>query len=95
MVGAYRTIWDLEDDPRGNVRHIAEHGVTAEEVEEVLGDRHSRTTFSASSGRPITFGWTAAGRYLAVVWELLEEEPLAIYPITAYPAPEPGEKQQS
>ena len=60
-------IWDLEDDPQGNVQHIAEHGVTLDEVEEVLNDRHSRTAHSASSGRPITFGWTAAGRYLAVV----------------------------
>ncbi len=25
-------IWDLEDDPRGNTRHIAEHGVLPEEV---------------------------------------------------------------
>jgi DNA-binding XRE family transcriptional regulator len=29
-------IWDLEDDPRGNIQHIAEHDVTPEEVEEVL-----------------------------------------------------------
>ena len=25
-------IWDLDDDPRGNVQHIAEHGVDVEEV---------------------------------------------------------------
>ena len=85
-------IWDLEDDLRGNTRHIAEHGVMPEEVEEVLNDWHGRTAYSASSGRPITFGWTAAGRYLAVVWELADEEPLTIYPITAYPAPEPGQE---
>jgi hypothetical protein len=29
-------IWDLPDDPKGNVQHIAEHDVTPEEVEEVL-----------------------------------------------------------
>ena len=85
-------IWDLEDELRGNVQHIIEHGVTPEEVEEVLNDWHSQTTYSASSGRPITFGWTSAGRYLAVVWELADEEPLTIYPITAYPAPEPGQE---
>ena len=83
-------IWDLEDDPRGNVRHIGEHGVTPEEVEEVLNDGHARTTCSASSDRPITFGWTTAGRYLAVVWEVADEEPLTVYPITAYPVSEPG-----
>ena len=88
-------IWDLEDDPRGNVQHIAEHDVTPEEVEEVLNDRQSRTAHSASSGRPITFGWTAAGRYLAVVWELVEEDPPVIYPVTAYPAPEPGKERRT
>ena len=82
-------IWDLEDDPQGNIQHIAEHDVTPEEGEEVLNDRQARTTYSASSGRPITFGWTAAGRYLAVVWEVADEEPLTVYPVTAYPAPEP------
>lgn len=29
-------IWDLDDDPEGNVEHCAEHGVSKEEVEEVL-----------------------------------------------------------
>lgn len=29
-------IWDLDDDPDGNVQHCAEHGVTPEEVEEVF-----------------------------------------------------------
>jgi hypothetical protein len=86
-------IWDLEDDPLGNVQHIAEHDVMPEEVEEVLNDRHSRTVFSASSGRPVTFGWTSAGRYLAVVWEVADEDPLTVYPITAYPAREPGKEK--
>ena len=85
-------IWDLEDDPQGNIQHIAEHDVTPEEVEEVLNDRHSRTVYSASSGRPITFGWTASERYLAVVWEVADEEPLTVYPITAYPVPERREE---
>ncbi len=26
-------IWDLDDDPDGNVEHCAQHGVTKEEVE--------------------------------------------------------------
>jgi hypothetical protein len=88
-------IWDLEDDLDGNVRHIGEHDVAPDEVEDVLNDRQSRTAYSASSGRPITFGWTAQGRYLAVVWELIEEDPLAIYPITAYQVPEPGEQTRT
>jgi len=28
-------IWDMDDDPDGNVRHCAEHGISKEEVEEV------------------------------------------------------------
>ena len=48
-------IWDLEDDPDGNVQHIAEHDVTPDEVEEVLNDRFSEDTHSKSSGRPMTF----------------------------------------
>ena len=86
-------IWDLEDDPEGNYQHIIEHDVTPEEVEEVLNDRASRTTTSVSSGRPITFGWTSTGKYIGVVWELVEDDPRVIYPITAYPVPEPGERR--
>jgi uncharacterized DUF497 family protein len=88
-----RLIWDLEDDPQGNFQHIAEHDVTPEEVEEVLNDRHSQTAYSESSGRPITFGWTADGRYLAVIWELVDEDPRVVYPVTAYEAPEPGRER--
>lgn len=29
-------VWDLEDEPEGNVRHLAEHGVSQDEVAEVL-----------------------------------------------------------
>jgi uncharacterized DUF497 family protein len=81
-------IWDAADDADGNVQHIAEHGITVEEVEAVLLDRDSEDTISRSSGRPITFGYTASGRYLAVVWEHIDDDPLTIYPITAYDAPE-------
>ena len=81
-------IWDGADDADGDVQHIAEHGITVEEVEEVLLDRDSEDTISRSSGRPITFGYTASGRYLAVVWEHIDDDPLTLYPITAYDAPE-------
>ena len=93
MTVMVRLIWDLEDDPQGNFQHIAEHDVTPEEVEEVLNDRHSQTAYSESSGRPITFGWTADGRYLAVIWELVDEDPRVVYPVTAYEAPEPGRER--
>ena len=32
-------LWDLDEDPRGNVQHIAEHGITKAEVLEVLDRR--------------------------------------------------------
>jgi uncharacterized DUF497 family protein len=85
-------IWDLEDDPDGNIAHIALHGVTVEEVEEVLADPDNSTEVSKSSDRSITLGETAAGRYLAVVWETAMDDPLTIYPITAYDAPRPRRK---
>ena len=31
-------IWDLPEDPDGNVQHIAAHHITVDEVEEVLLD---------------------------------------------------------
>jgi len=78
-----RILWDLDDDREGNVRHIAEHGITIEEVEDVLYTAEE-VVASHSSGRPITFGETSTGRYLAVVFDVVEEDPLAVYPVTAY-----------
>jgi uncharacterized DUF497 family protein len=77
-------VWDLEDDPDGNVHHIAEHGLTVDEVESVFRDPGNRTEESRSSGYPITFGTTDTGRFVVVVWEEVEEDPLRIRPITAY-----------
>jgi uncharacterized DUF497 family protein len=77
----FRVLWDLEDDPDGNLQHIFEHGVTADEVEQVL-----RTAVigrvSRSSGRPLAFGYTDQGRLLAVVFEWIDED--TICPVTAY-----------
>jgi hypothetical protein len=77
-------IWDLEDDPDSNVVHIAENGLTVDEVEDVLLDPDSETAIIRSSGRPITFGWTSTGRHIAVVWEVVEEDPRMIRVRTAY-----------
>jgi uncharacterized DUF497 family protein len=61
--------WDMEDDLQGNVRHVAEHGITMEEVEEVLVNENNPVGESRLSGRPITFGETSTGKRIAVVWE--------------------------
>jgi hypothetical protein len=86
-------IWDLEDDPEGNVQHIAEHGVTMEEVEEVVSAHHRRGTTSRSSGSPAAFGWTETGKYIIVVYERVESDPLTVRPITAYETEPPRRKK--
>lgn len=77
-------IWDLDDDPDGNVQHCAEHGVTKEEVEEAI-ENPTDEDVSRSSGRPVLFGETSAGRHLLVVYEQIDDE--TIYPVTAYDVP--------
>ena len=80
-MGYRKAIWDLDDDPNGNVRHIAEHGITKEEVEGVLENPDGIET-SRSSGRPIAFGETSSGRLIAVIYEEIDED--KVYPVTAY-----------
>lgn len=84
--------WDEPDDESSNTVHIAEHGLTPEEVESVLFDENTTFDVSHSSGRPIAFGSTHTGRFIAVVFDLLNlADPLIIRPITAYDVPEPME----
>lgn len=52
-------LWDLDDDPDGNVRHCAEHGVAKGEVEEVFQNA-TDADVSRSSGHPVVFGDTRA-----------------------------------
>ena len=72
----YDFIWT-----RHNERKVAEHGVTPEEAEEVVENPH-RSTTSRSSGRPIAFGFTSTGKYIAVVYERID--PATVYVITGY-----------
>jgi uncharacterized DUF497 family protein len=68
-----------------NVEHIAEHGLTPDDVEAVLLNP-VETTISRSSGRPVATGYTPDGRLIFVVFE--EIDPTTIYPVTAYEAEE-------
>jgi uncharacterized DUF497 family protein len=77
-------IWDLDDDPDGNVEHCNEHSITKEEVEEVFENVTDEDT-SHSSGRPVVFGDTATGRHLMVVYEQIDAD--TVYPVTAYDVP--------
>jgi hypothetical protein len=83
-------LWDLEDDPNGNVQHLREHDVTIDEAEEVLLDPQSSRAVSRSSGLPTAFGWTSTGRHLAVIYELVDDDPLTLRPVTAYDTPPPA-----
>jgi uncharacterized DUF497 family protein len=80
-------IWDADDDEGGNVRHIAEHGLTVEDVEFVV-EQASREERSRSSGRLCLFGHTRSGEHIIVVFDEIDED--TIYPITAYEVPERG-----
>jgi hypothetical protein len=89
-------IWDLEDDRSGNFWHICVegHGVTREEVEEVLAGNYEPARRSRSSGQPAAFGWTASGKYVMVVFELVSDDPLTVYPITAYEVSPPKRRKR-
>jgi hypothetical protein len=79
-MGYLTVIWDLDDDPEGNVQHMAEHDLTKDEVEEALANPEKRST-SRSSGFPVIFGETSTGRCIAVVFQ--EIDPDTAKPITA------------
>jgi hypothetical protein len=87
--------WDDEDDLHGNVQHIAEHGLTTDEVADVLRDPKSKDGVSRSSGRPVKLGRTGTGKHILVAYEVECEDPLVIYPVTAYEVAEPGDDVRS
>ena len=74
-------VWDLADDPDGNVQHIAEHGLVPSDVEYVLNNLKRRAK-SRSSDRPMVFGRAPSGENIAVIYEEIDES--TIYPVTAY-----------
>jgi len=81
-----QVIWDDENDPYGNVEHIAEHGLTMDDVEFVLTHPISEG-FSRSSGMPIVWGFTPDEVYIMVAYERIDAETIRV--ITAYEVPEP------
>ena len=81
-----RIIWDVYDNPDGNVQHLAEHGLTVEDVEYVL-QNPAEEGRSHSSDRACCFGHTPGGDYIIVIYDQVDDE--TIYPVTAYEVPEP------
>lgn len=78
-------IWD--DDPGGNVEHVAGNGLTPDEVDEVLLDPTIPIDHSRSTGRPCKFGWTSTGKHIIVVWDVVSDDPPILAPVTAYEVP--------
>lgn len=74
----------LWDD--ANIAHILNAtDITAEEIEELLGNHWGKVAQSKRTGRPIVFGWTSSGKHIAVVFELEDDPELVlIRPVTAY-----------
>jgi uncharacterized DUF497 family protein len=75
-------LWD--DEPGGNVEHLAEHGVTPEEAEQVIRARFgNREPSRSNSDRWICYGFTSTDRFLFVVFDYLEDLDILL-PITAF-----------
>ena len=83
---SFQVIWDDDDDVDGNVSHIAEHGLTIDDVEFVLENPAQEGT-SANTGRPCCFGYTPGGDFIIVIFEQIDAD--TIYPVTAYEVREP------
>jgi uncharacterized DUF497 family protein len=84
--------WDDPGDEDSNTAHIAEHGLTPDEVESALFDENTTFDVSDSSGLPVAFGMTNTGRFIVIVFDVLNlSDPLILRPITAYEVPEPKE----
>ncbi|MBU4272316.1 MAG: hypothetical protein KKE86_06520 [Planctomycetes bacterium] len=61
--------------------YLAQHGVTPDEFEEVVCDPDEADQ-SQSSDRTIAFGETSTGRFIACVYELLDDT--TVLPVTAF-----------
>ena len=64
----YLFLWDPETED-----HLAQHAVTPDEFEAVVCNPDS-VGESRSTGRPIAFGYTSTGKYLACVYELADAD---------------------
>jgi uncharacterized DUF497 family protein len=83
---SWSVLWDLPEDPEGNTAHVAEHGLTIDEIEDVLLNASLPIDKSDSSGRDLRQGWTSTGRWIVVTWEEIDDD--TVRPVTAY-EPEP------
>jgi Domain of unknown function (DUF4258) len=68
-------------DPESGEPHIYEHGITEDDVEQVL--RGPGEDLPARQGSRMKLGQTAAGRYLQVIY-VPNEDGESLFVITAY-----------
>jgi uncharacterized DUF497 family protein len=90
-VEVWSFVWDDEDDPDGNVEHIAEHDLSIEDVEHVVKNPTDEGT-SDSTGFPAVWGYTPDDRYIIVIYEEVAENTVRV--ITAYEVPEPKRRRR-
>jgi hypothetical protein len=64
-----------------NIRHLADNALDPEDAETAMADPESRFV-SDSSGRRAVRGYACDGRYIAVIFEQIDE--LTVYVVTAY-----------
>jgi uncharacterized DUF497 family protein len=77
--------WDSEDDSRGNTQHIADNGLSIDEVEDVIYDPQSRPVQSRSSRRPALIGQTSTVKTIIVIYERHNDAGiLVVRPVSAY-----------
>jgi hypothetical protein len=76
--------WDDEDDPDGNVQHMAHNGILMDDFEFILTEDRSGRGRSRSTGRRTAWGELSDGREIVIVYEIESADPLVIRPITAY-----------
>ena len=68
-----------------NIDHIADNGISMDEVEDVIRHPNSRQAKSRSSGRPFLHGQTSTGKSIVVIYERRKDgRDVIIRPITAY-----------
>jgi uncharacterized DUF497 family protein len=90
-VDFWSIFWDDENDPNGNVEHIAEHDLTIEDVEHVVRNPTDEGQ-SKSSGLPAIWGFTPDGRLIIVVYEEITEDTIRV--VTAYEVPSRKRKRR-
>ena len=69
------------EDPDSGLPHIYGHGVSEEEVRQVL--RSHGEDLPGTGGSRMKLGQTAAGRYVQVIY-VPDEDPDSVFVITAY-----------